>query len=59
MVHEADVAVLVTTSDFTTPAMEYADQCGIVRVDRETLQAWTDGTGPRPWEAAPGGWEAG
>lgn len=58
-VHEADVAVLVTTSDFTTPAVEYADQCGIVCVDRETLQAWTDGTGHRPWEAALGGWEAG
>ncbi|MEU0203467.1 MULTISPECIES: restriction endonuclease [unclassified Streptomyces] len=52
-VHEADVAVLVTTSDFTAPAVEYADQCGIVCVDREALWAWTDGTGPAPWEAAP------
>ncbi|MDX3695758.1 restriction endonuclease [Streptomyces europaeiscabiei] len=50
-VHEADVAVLVTTGDFTAPALEYAEQCGIVCVDRETLQAWTDGTGPQPWEA--------
>ncbi|KFG04051.1 restriction endonuclease [Streptomyces scabiei] len=50
-VHEADVAVLVTTSDFTAPALEYADQCGIVCVDGEALRAWTDGTGPRPWEA--------
>ncbi|MFF6879578.1 MULTISPECIES: restriction endonuclease [unclassified Streptomyces] len=54
-VHEADIAVLVSTSDFTAPAMEYAGQCGIVCVDRETLEAWTDGTGPRPWEAAPSG----
>ncbi|MGW0611442.1 restriction endonuclease [Streptomyces sp. NPDC002788] len=54
-VHEADVAVLVTTSDFTAPAVEYAEQCGIVCVDRETLGAWTDGTGPRPWEAGPAG----
>ncbi|MEH0421539.1 restriction endonuclease [Streptomyces sp. B21-083] len=53
-VHEADVAALVTTSDFTDPAMEYADRCGIVCVDRETLQAWTDGTGPQPWEIAQG-----
>ncbi|WP_369192911.1 restriction endonuclease [Streptomyces djakartensis] len=53
-VHEADVAVLVTTSDFTAPALEYAEQCGIVCVDREALLAWTDGTGPRPWEIAPG-----
>ncbi|MDX3128538.1 restriction endonuclease [Streptomyces europaeiscabiei] len=50
-VHEADVALLVTTGDFTAPALEYAEKCGIVCVDRETLQAWTDGTGPQPWEA--------
>ncbi|MFJ5730730.1 restriction endonuclease [Streptomyces paradoxus] len=59
-VHEADVAVLVSTSDFTAPAMEYAEQCGIVCVDREALEAWTDGTGPRPWDIAGGGaagWE--
>lgn len=53
-VHEADVAVLVTTSDFTMPAVEYAEQCGIVCVDRQALLAWTDGTGRRPWEAAGG-----
>ncbi|MEV0241723.1 restriction endonuclease [Streptomyces sp. NPDC050674] len=58
-VHEADVAVLVTTSDFTAPAVEYADQCGIVCVDREALEAWTERTGPRPWEAALGGGAAG
>ncbi|MDX3517747.1 restriction endonuclease [Streptomyces scabiei] len=49
-VHEAEVAVLVTTSDFTAPALEYAEQCGIVCVDGEALRAWTEGTGPRPWE---------
>ncbi|MCK8433513.1 restriction endonuclease [Streptomyces sp. D2-8] len=58
-VHEADVAVLVSTSDFTAPAVEYAEQCGIVCVARETLEAWTDGTGPRPWEADPEGGAAG
>ncbi len=58
-VHEADIAVLVTTSDFTTPALEYAGQCGIVCVDREALQSWTDGTGPRPWESALAGEAAG
>ncbi|MFE1947429.1 restriction endonuclease [Streptomyces massasporeus] len=52
-VHEADVAVLVSTSDFTAPALEYAEQCGILCVDGETLEAWTDGTGPRPWDVAP------
>lgn len=50
-VHEADVAVLVTTSDFTGPAAEYAEQCGIVCVDRQALLSWADGSGPRPWEA--------
>ncbi|WP_320784283.1 restriction endonuclease, partial [Streptomyces sp. CRN 30] len=48
-VHEADVAVLVTTSDFTAPALDYARQCGIVCVDGDGLRAWTDGTGPVPW----------
>ncbi|MEU9629392.1 restriction endonuclease [Streptomyces luteogriseus] len=52
-VHEADVAVLVSTSDFTAPALEYAEQCGILCVNGETLEAWTDGTGPRPWDVAP------
>ncbi|GAA2280459.1 restriction endonuclease [Streptomyces hawaiiensis] len=58
-VHEADVAVLVSTSDFTAPAVEYAEQCGIVCVNREALEAWTDSTGPRPWDATPEGGEAG
>ncbi|MGW1593435.1 restriction endonuclease [Streptomyces sp. NPDC002343] len=48
-VHEADVAVLVTTSDFTAPATEYAEQCGILCFDRPALRAWHDGTGPAPW----------
>ncbi|WP_258308749.1 restriction endonuclease [Streptomyces sp. NWU339] len=50
-IHEADVAVLVTTSDFTAPAVEYAEQCGIVCVDRQALLCWAEGSGPRPWEA--------
>ncbi|MFF3330631.1 restriction endonuclease [Streptomyces sp. NPDC002888] len=53
-VHEADVAVLVTTSDFTAPAAEYAEQCGIVCVDRQALLSWADGTGALPWEAVQG-----
>ncbi|GAA2219156.1 restriction endonuclease [Streptomyces nogalater] len=52
-VHEADVAVLVTTSDFTAPAAEYAEQCGIVCVDRPALRAWHDGTGLPPWLLGP------
>ncbi|MEU5779282.1 restriction endonuclease [Streptomyces venezuelae] len=49
-VHEADVAALVTTSDFTAPALAYAEQCGIVCVNGAELQAWCDGTGPSPWD---------
>ncbi|MGW0904174.1 restriction endonuclease [Streptomyces sp. NPDC002853] len=51
-VHEADIAALVTTSDFTAPALDYAQQCGIVCVNGEDLRAWLDGTGPSPWETA-------
>ncbi|MEU3737608.1 restriction endonuclease [Streptomyces sp. NPDC032198] len=51
-VHGADIAALVTTSDFTTPALDYAQQCGIVCVNGEELRAWSDGTGPSPWEEA-------
>ncbi|WP_037619599.1 restriction endonuclease [Streptomyces aureus] len=50
-VHGADVAVVVTTSDFTAPALEYAEQCGIVCVDGPQLRSWQEGTGPRPWQA--------
>jgi restriction system protein len=51
-VHEAQVAAVVTTSDFTAPAAEYAEQCGILCFDRHALAAWSDGTGPAPWEGA-------
>ncbi|WP_063758788.1 restriction endonuclease [Streptomyces sp. NRRL S-340] len=49
-IHEADVAAVVTTSDFTAPALEYARQCGIICVNGRDLRAWCDGTGPAPWE---------
>ncbi|MEV8309766.1 restriction endonuclease [Streptomyces flavidovirens] len=49
-VHEAHVAAVVTTGEFTQPAAEYAEQCGILCVDHTGLVAWTDGTGPAPWE---------
>ncbi|RSS41151.1 restriction endonuclease [Streptomyces sp. WAC07061] len=53
-VHEADVAVIVTTSSFTAPAAEYADTCGIARVDGEALAAWTEQRAPAPWESVGG-----
>ncbi|KUH40466.1 hypothetical protein ATE80_01835 [Streptomyces kanasensis] len=49
-VHGAEVAVVVTTSTFTAPAVEYAETIGIVCVDGEALAAWTDGRTPPPWE---------
>ncbi|WRZ87696.1 restriction endonuclease [Streptomyces sp. NBC_01007] len=52
-VHGADVAVVVTTSDFTAPALDYAEQCGIVCVDGPQLRRWQEGAGPRPWEVQP------
>jgi restriction system protein len=56
-VHEADVAVVVTTSDFTAPAMEYAEQCGIVCVDGSALRAWSDGLAAEPWAVVSDGAE--
>ncbi|WP_328296879.1 restriction endonuclease [Streptomyces sp. NBC_00435] len=51
-VHHADVAILVTTSSCTAPALEYAAGRGIICVDGEALAAWTDSTSPPPWETA-------
>ncbi|WP_227025353.1 restriction endonuclease [Streptomyces tsukubensis] len=50
-VHGADVAAVVTTSAYTAPAREYADTCGILCFDGESLDAWSRGTGPAPWAA--------
>ncbi|WP_395571686.1 restriction endonuclease [Streptomyces sp. BK79] len=52
-VHEADVAVLVTSGDFTAPAVEYAEQCGIVCVDEGWLRQWAAGRAPAPWGPGP------
>ncbi|MFG2429668.1 restriction endonuclease [Streptomyces sp. NPDC048590] len=50
-VHEADLAVVVTTNDFTAPALEYADRCGILCVGLDELTAWSEGAAPPPWHA--------
>ncbi|MBT2492749.1 restriction endonuclease [Streptomyces sp. ISL-96] len=54
-VHEAHVAAVVTTGEFTQPAADYAEQCGIRCINHRDLVAWTDGTGPTPWEAESAG----
>ncbi|MER5811682.1 restriction endonuclease [Streptomyces sp. NPDC002033] len=53
-VHDADVAVVVTTSSFTAPALEYAAACGILCLDGDALAAWTDPAGLPPWEEPAG-----
>ncbi|MEU0161583.1 restriction endonuclease [Streptomyces sp. NPDC006261] len=56
-VHEADVALVVSTGGFTEPALDYAEQCGILCHGPEELAAWSEGGAP-PWapaeERAPG-----
>ncbi|MFG3280506.1 restriction endonuclease [Streptomyces sp. NPDC048111] len=52
-VHEAELAVVVTTSEYTEPALDYAAQCAILCFDGAALRAWDDGTGPAPWEHWP------
>ncbi|MFJ9038794.1 restriction endonuclease [Streptomyces sp. NPDC102406] len=48
-VHGAQLAAVVTTSEFTAPAEEYAAACGIRCVDGNALTAWAEGSGPAPW----------
>ncbi|MEU1348567.1 restriction endonuclease [Streptomyces sp. NPDC005795] len=48
-VHEAEIAVCVTTSEYTGPALDYAEQCGILCLDGEALTAWSEGSAP-PWQ---------
>ncbi|MCK8681613.1 restriction endonuclease [Streptomyces lichenis] len=52
-VHDAQVAAVVTTSEFTAPADEYAARCGILCMDRTGLDAWAQGIGPAPWLLPP------
>ncbi|MEV6840230.1 restriction endonuclease [Streptomyces sp. NPDC051133] len=49
-IHQADIAAVVTTSEFTAPALEYARECGILCVNGADLEAWCQGGGPSPWD---------
>nr|WP_026243183.1 restriction endonuclease [Streptomyces sp. SID4920] len=51
-VHGAQLAAVVTTSEFTAPALAYAETCGIRCVDGVSLAAWAEGAGPAPWGPA-------
>ncbi|MEV1021102.1 restriction endonuclease [Streptomyces sp. NPDC050264] len=48
-VHGAQLAAVVSTSEFTAPAEEYAQACGIRCIDGFALSAWAEGSGPTPW----------
>lgn len=48
-VHEADIALVVSTGGFTEPALEYAEQCAILCYGPEELAAWSEGGAPPPW----------
>ncbi|MFE3474361.1 MULTISPECIES: restriction endonuclease [unclassified Streptomyces] len=50
-VHGADTALVVSTGGFTEPALEYAEQCGILCYGPEELAAWSEGGAPPPWDA--------
>jgi restriction system protein len=48
-IHRADVAVVITTSDFTKQAREYAARTRIRLFDQRALAAWASHTGMPPW----------
>ncbi|MFD3649947.1 restriction endonuclease [Streptomyces cyaneofuscatus] len=50
-VHEADLALVVSTGGFTEPALDYAEQCAILCYGPEELAAWSEGGAPPPWAA--------
>ncbi|MFI8352301.1 restriction endonuclease [Streptomyces cyaneofuscatus] len=50
-VHEADIALVVSTGGFTEPALDYAEQCAILCYGPEELAAWSEGDAPPPWTA--------
>ncbi|MEW2067185.1 restriction endonuclease [Streptomyces sp. NPDC007346] len=51
-VHEADIALVVSTGGFTEPALDYAQQCAILCYGPEELTAWSEGGAPPPWVSA-------
>lgn len=48
-IHGADIAAVVTTSDFTGQARAYAQRAGIRLFDEQSLAGWASRTGPAPW----------
>lgn len=52
-VHGCSRAVVVTTSDFTAAAKDYAAQAGIDLYNMDKLVLWSTGRGPTPWGTDP------
>lgn len=50
-VHHANIAAVVTTSDFTKQAREYASLMRITLIDANSLAGWAARNGPPPWLA--------
>jgi restriction system protein len=50
-VHHADIAAVVTTSDFTKQARQYAAMMRITLFDANSLAGWAARNGPPPWLA--------
>lgn len=48
-IHGAAIAAVVTTSDFTGQARDYAQRAGIQLFDEQALASWASRTGPAPW----------
>jgi restriction system protein len=48
-IHEADIAVVITTSGFTKQARDYASKTRIWLFDQQALAAWVSRTGMPPW----------
>lgn len=49
-VHQADIALMVTTGFVTGPAADYAGVVDIRIVDSNVLRRWADGTDQPPWK---------
>ncbi|MFD3846277.1 restriction endonuclease [Streptomyces microflavus] len=49
-VHQADIALMVTTGFVTGPAAAYASVIGIQIVDSNVLRRWADGIDQPPWK---------
>lgn len=48
-IHGADLAAVVTTSNFTADAASFGRRVGLRMFDEQALAGWASQTGPAPW----------